>query len=210
MKKIAQVTSLGRGGNKRWFKSIIVLLILIALWMLYTMTEITQYAEKTEDIHTDAAIVLGAAVRDDIPSPVFQARIDHAIKLYLSGDVDVIIFTGGRSPEDRLSESEVGKQYAMVQGVPESHIFVETSSRITEQNLKEALRIGDQKGFTTYTLVSDPLHMRRAIVIGKNMGMNVVTSPTRSSKYVSLSTKFPFLLRETFLLIGYRCIHFFR
>ena len=42
----------------------------------------------------DVAIVLGAAVFTDKPSPVFAARIDHAVELYNSGRVKGVIFTG--------------------------------------------------------------------------------------------------------------------
>ncbi|MGF6354254.1 vancomycin permeability regulator SanA [Paenibacillus sp. 4624] len=46
---------------------------------------------------SDAAIVLGAAVQGDIPSPVFRERIEQAIRLYKVGTVRNLIFTGGSS-----------------------------------------------------------------------------------------------------------------
>jgi energy-coupling factor transporter ATP-binding protein EcfA2 len=54
----------------------------------------------------DAAIVLGAAVYTDRPSPVFEERIRHGVALYKAGRVRLLVMTGGRDPGDRLSEAE--------------------------------------------------------------------------------------------------------
>lgn len=40
------------------------------------------YGSSTNNIKADAAIVLGAAVWGEEPSPVFRERINHAINLY--------------------------------------------------------------------------------------------------------------------------------
>ncbi len=45
-------------------------------------TSIYAYGNRTITTSADAAIVLGAAVWNDQPSPVFRERINHAIALY--------------------------------------------------------------------------------------------------------------------------------
>ncbi|WP_438349459.1 hypothetical protein ACP8HI_01870 [Paenibacillus sp. FA6] len=56
----------------------------------------------------------------------------------------------------------------------------------------------------TFTIVSDPLHMKRATLMANNMGMKTYSSPTQSSAYQTLNSKIPFLFREVFFYIGYR------
>ena len=53
-------------------------------------------------------------------------------------------------------------------------------------------------------IVSDPLHMKRAMLLEEEAGINAYSSPTPTSRYVSLRTKIPFLARETFYYIGYK------
>ena len=81
------------------------------------MFQIAFYASVRDDGPADAAIVLGAAVWEDAPSPVFAARLDHAITLYHQGRVHALIFTGGVGEGDILAESEVARTYALAQGV---------------------------------------------------------------------------------------------
>lgn len=81
--------------------------------------------------------------------------------------------------------------------------MIETKSRITEENLKYAYDTATDEGFETFAIVSDPLHMKRAILMAKNTKMEAYSSPTQSSVYKTLNSKIPFLFRELFFYIGY-------
>ncbi|MEC0307378.1 YdcF family protein [Paenibacillus lautus] len=192
--------------NQVWLGLIGILLI----YTIYVGSAIWNYAQRTVNIPSDAAIVLGAAVWEGEPSPVFQGRIDHALWLYDRQYVDKLIFTGGRSSGDDLAESEVARQYAIEHGVPESDILVETASTITEQNLHYANEIGGTAGLSSYLIVSDPLHMKRAMMMAEDMGLEANPSPASRSAYQSLRSKVPFLIREVFYYIGYQLVAPFR
>ena len=58
----------------------------------------------------------------------------------------------------------------------------------------------DENNYETAIIVSDPLHMKRAMLLAEDAGIKAYSSPTPSTRYVSLRTKIPFLARETFLL----------
>jgi len=146
----------------------------------------------------------------DQPSPVLRERINHAIYLYKNGYVKKVIFTGGKGSEDDFSEAEVARGYAIENGIGEEDILIETKSKITEENLINAYEIASMNKLKTFTIVSDPLHMKRAIVIAKDIGMQAYSSPTPSTLYNSYKSKTPFLFREVFLYIGYRCSSPFR
>lgn len=195
-----------KAGSRRKRVLLRVLLGLIAIMLVYSINvgyTIWKYAGRTVSIPSDAAIVLGAAVWEGRPSPVFQGRIDHALWLYDQQYVDKLIFTGGRGSEEEVAESEAAKQYAIEHGVPERDILVETSSTITEQNLYYANKIGDAAGLSSYIIVSDPLHMKRAMAMAEDMGLEANPSPASRSAYQSVRSKLPFLCREVFYYIGY-------
>ena len=123
--------------------------------------DIYRYSSTTDNSPSDAAIVLGAAVLDGRPSPVFEERIKHAINLYKEGRVRFIIFTGGVGKSDQQSESIIAADYAIENGVAANDTFCETSSKITFENLRGAKEIIEQQDLKRILVVSDPLHMRR-------------------------------------------------
>jgi uncharacterized SAM-binding protein YcdF (DUF218 family) len=151
----------------------------------------------------DAAIVMGAAVWGSRPSPVFAERIKHGIELYHSGQVGAIVFTGGLGRGDLLSEGEAGKAYAVARGVPEEHIFYETVSTVTQENVREAAKIVEQRGFHRILVVSDPIHMKRSVRMARDAGLDAYPSPTPTSRYRSWWSKSRFLVRETFWYAAY-------
>ena len=53
----------------------------------------------------DAIVVMGAAQYDGRPSPIFAARLDHAVALYLAGVAPALVVTGGKADGDRTTEA---------------------------------------------------------------------------------------------------------
>ena len=65
-------------------KVLTCLLIIFIVCTLYAAFDIYSYGNINELNNADAAIILGAAVWGDKPSPVFEERIKHGIWLYKS------------------------------------------------------------------------------------------------------------------------------
>jgi uncharacterized SAM-binding protein YcdF (DUF218 family) len=166
------------------------------------------YGNPNNVIKADAAIVLGAAVWGEQPSPVFRERINHAINLYKKRTVRNIIFTGGIGAEKALAEAIVGKRYAMERGVKEADILIETESHTTHQNLKNALEVASNKKLRKFLIVSDPLHLKRAVLMAQDMGMEAYPSPTPTTRYRSFKSQFEFLMRETYFYFVYLVLKF--
>lgn len=180
----------------------ISILILFACLSLIAK-DIYLFSLTSSNAPADAAVVLGTSVFRDRPSPVFRERINHAVNLYQAGIVQYVIFTGGQAGNDRLAESEAGRNYAMERGVPEERIFIETSSYNTCLNLIEAKRIIDENDLDQVLIVSDPLHMRRSMWLAEGIGMKAFSSPTPTSRYQSLDRKAGFLVREIYSYATY-------
>jgi len=156
--------------------------------------------EENPDASADVAIVLGAATDGNTPSPVFRERIAHAINLRREGRVSHLLFTGGQAEGDLLAESEAARAMALGAGVPPEAILLETESVTTMHNLVEAQLVMRDAGLNSAIIVSDPLHMRRAMEMAGTLGMDAQPSATPTTRYRSFGTKAPFLARETYFM----------
>jgi uncharacterized SAM-binding protein YcdF (DUF218 family) len=170
-------------------------------YVVFTAVGIYRFAPDDAGVTADAAIVLGAAVWGERPSPVFQERINHAIDLYEAGTVEKIIFTGGSDGDGRVAEAAAAKQVAIEQGVAAADILLESESQITLENLVNAQTVAAENGLTTFIIVSDPLHMKRSMLMAEDLGMTAYASPTPMTRYRSWRTQLGFLVRETFFYV---------
>jgi uncharacterized SAM-binding protein YcdF (DUF218 family) len=182
---------------------ILGLLLSLLAWYAILLTDIYAYSAQRDGAPADAAVVLGAAVWGTRPSPVFAERLNHAIALYQAGEVRILVFTGGVGQSNERAEAEVARDYALQRGVPAQDIYLETRSRTTYENLREARSVLEGLGWGRILVVSDPLHMRRAVTIARDLGLDAYPSPTPTSRYETWKTKSGFLLREGYFYASY-------
>lgn len=154
----------------------------------------------------DAAIVLGASARAGQPSPVFAERINYGIELYRRGQVAKLLFTGGAPEGETVPLAEMARRYANDRNVPDGDILLEPYSRITFENLDYARQIGGARGLRTYRIVSDPLHMRRAMRMARDLGLAAAASPTPTTRFTSLRSRLWFLRREIYFYLQYALV----
>ena len=129
----------------------------------------------------DAIVVLGAAQYDGRPSPVFEARLEHAVSLWNEGLAKAFVVTGGKLPGDRTTEAAVAREYAIAHGVPEAAIFGEDQAHNTLTSLTAVAEQLDKRGMTSAIFVSDPTHMLRVLRIADDLGIDAYGSPTATS-----------------------------
>lgn len=183
----------------------------IALWLLLTgfvwfailATLIRRYGTHDRATKSDCIIVLGAAVQGTTPSPVFEERIRHGVNLYHMGFAPKLLFTGGIGEGQKHSESGVGRSVATQQAVPMGDILIEERSRTTHQNLSEARSVMQNYGLKSAIIVSDPLHMKRAMMMADGLNIDAVSSPTPTTRYRSFQTRLSFLVRELYFFHHY-------
>src|SRR5580698_34252 len=75
---------------------------------------------------SDVIVVLGAAEYRGKPSPVLEARLNHALFLYRQQWAPRILTTGGAGGDPTFTEGEVGRAYLSSRGVPSEAILSET------------------------------------------------------------------------------------
>jgi uncharacterized SAM-binding protein YcdF (DUF218 family) len=164
-------------------RRLLVLVVFVVLgYFAVTTALVTATMAKDERDRADAIVVLGAAQYNGSPSPVYRARLDHALDLWRSGVAPMMVFTGGRGvPGERFSEGGAGRQWAIDHGVPANRILIEESSRSTYENLRGVRKLLAPRGMHRIVLVSDPYHMFRAVEQARDVGLVAQPSPTRSS-----------------------------
>jgi len=179
-------------------KKYIILFGLIIGYFLLNSIRIYNYSFVYSENKSDVAIVLGAGTNDGKLPPVFKERINHSILLYNNGIVNKIILTGGFGKGQKQSDSQTAKYYAIEKGIPEENIIIEEKSKYTTENLEQSKQIMDSLGMKSALIVSDPLHMKRAIKLAENYGIVCKSSPTKTTMYKSTYPKIKQLLYETF------------
>ncbi len=172
-----------------------------------TAMSIWTFAGESELLEADAAIVLGTKVIGNEPSPVLEQRIRHAIDLYEAGYVEKIIFTGGTTDGSAIAESEVSRDFAIRHHIPEEDILIETQSLITEENFLFAGEVAEENGLSSFLVVSDPLHMKRALLMAEHAGIDAHSSPTPSTEFKGFTNIAPFFAREVVCYMAYVAIH---
>jgi len=177
--------------------SVAVLAAGLLAWRIYS------FGSASSNAGADAAVVLGAAVWTKEVSPVFRERINHAINLYRKGQVRKLIFTGGQGNPGEPTESSAARDYALESGVPASDILIEEKSHNTYENILYAKQLADTHGIKSVLIVSDPLHMKRAMAMARDAGLVADPSPTPSTRYQGLISQVGLLAHETYYYIGY-------
>ncbi len=147
----------------------------------YTAFRIWQQGESDDRRPADAIVVLGAAQYDGRPSPVFRARLDHAVSLYLAGLAPTLVVTGGKAEGDRTTEAEAARRYAIAHGVPASAILVEDRGRTTLESLRGVASLYRAHGLRSGLYVSDRTHMLRVLRMATDQGIVARGSPTNTS-----------------------------
>ena len=147
----------------------------------YAAYRIWDQGNRDERTPADAIVVMGAAQYDGRPSPVFAARLDHAIALYHDGVAPRLIVTGGKREGDRTTEAATARSYAIEHGVPENAILSEDASRTTLQSIRRVAALMRDKDIGSAVFVSDPSHMLRVLRMASDEGIAGYGSPTRTS-----------------------------
>lgn len=190
-------------------KYFFITVMILALYITWNLMSICLYANVDDTKKCDVGIVLGAAADQNGVSEVYKQRLNHAAALYKSDMIDMIIVTGGKAKDNENSDAYMAKQYLLEEGIPEESVLLEEESVITQENLENSLKIMDDNELETALIISDPLHMKRAMRMAEDFEIDAYSSPTKTSAYKSFKTKIPFLARETFFYIGYKWYRLF-
>ncbi|KZO57935.1 YdcF family protein [Dietzia cinnamea] len=186
-----------------WVLTIALLLCLVIPgFIAFRVWHVARIDDRTP---ADAIVVLGAAQYNGVPTPVFQARLEHAALLYDEGVAPQIITVGGGQPGDLYTEAGSGRAYLTRLGVPpETVLAVETGTN-TEGSLDAVAQTVRDQGGQSVVLVSDPTHSYRSRMMARDAGLDAWTSPTRHGPAVwTRENQIMSIIRETGAVLWYQ------
>lgn len=180
-------------------------LVAVGLIVGATAVNIWWTARQDERPVADAILVLGSAQYNGTPSPIFEARLDHALDLYNAGVAPLVITVGGRRVGDLFTEAEAGLSWLAREGIPEEALRAVPDGADTLQSIQAVAALFAEQGLSTAVLVTDPWHALRATRIAQDAGIVASSSPTRQGPAVQTrSTQFRYIVRETAAYLVYR------
>jgi uncharacterized SAM-binding protein YcdF (DUF218 family) len=168
-------------------RALVAVILIVALaWTTYVYLQIDSVANVDQAQPADAIAVFGAAEYSGRPSPVFHARLDHAVELYRKQIAPYIITLGGGGDKDSgNTEGGVGRDYLLANGIPYDSIIAETHSIDTEQQVQRLAAIAQQNNLHHIVVVSDATHLFRIRELCKDIGLDVYTSPRPTLGHIS-------------------------
>jgi uncharacterized SAM-binding protein YcdF (DUF218 family) len=166
----------------KWFAVIALVAAgaILSLQVARVASEIQQVSRVDEARPADAIIVLGAAEYRGRPSPVLEARLNHALILYLKGLAPRVITTGGAGGDPVFTEGSVGRAYLTQHGVPPEAVVVEREGESTMQSVAAVVEIMKRMNLRSAIVVSDGYHIFRVKKMLESSGLKVYGSPRPS------------------------------
>jgi uncharacterized SAM-binding protein YcdF (DUF218 family) len=166
----------------KWMLGVAVLLVVTSViaYLFYIAGQIQQQSTVDDSRPADVIIVLGAAEYSGHPSPVLEARLNHALWLYLKSMAPHVITTGGAGGDPVFTEGSVGRSYLTARGVPPEAIIVEGEGETTVRSVAAVAEIMQRMSLTSAIVVSDGYHIYRVRKMLESRGLKVYGSPRPS------------------------------
>jgi uncharacterized SAM-binding protein YcdF (DUF218 family) len=147
-------------------------------------------------------VVLGAAsTNDGKASPCLTRRTLSGCSYALEKEDAALLLCGGRTnAHHALKEADIMADLAIGDGFPEDRIVREAQSRNTLENTIFAKRIIKENGWDNIYVVTDPIHIPRAKMVFKVLGVKAQFLKTHREPKVGASVFGAALYEATALL----------
>jgi len=175
-------------------KRVIATVVLIVIVLpLYVGGRVWYTANHTDPVKSDAIVVLGAAQFDGVPSPVLEARLLEAKR----------IFEKELAPRILTTEAASGFYWLVNQGVAKKYVDSIPYGRDTFDSTKSYVNVMKKLNLKTAIIVTDQYHCLRAVTMASDLGISATCAPTRTGPASTSNSSFRYLVRETGAYLAY-------
>jgi uncharacterized SAM-binding protein YcdF (DUF218 family) len=105
-------------------------------------------------------------------------RTAEGVRLYQQGLAPLIVFSGGVTVNDTLSESEIRAKFARDVGIPAEAILLEKTANTTREESVRVAELLSLRGARRVLLVTESLHMNRGKRLFERAGFQVFPAPS--------------------------------
>ncbi|MSZ66916.1 MAG: YdcF family protein [Actinobacteria bacterium] len=180
----------------------LALLVVIVL-PLYAGGKVWYTANHTNPVKSDAIIVLGAAQFDGVPSPVLEARLIEAKRIFAQKLAPRILTVGSRAPGDRTTEAASGFYWLVDHGVGRKYVDSIPYGRDTLASTESYVEVMKKLNLKSAIIVTDQYHCLRAITMAEDLKISATCAPTRTGPASTTNSSFRYLARETAAYLAY-------
>ena len=176
------------------------------------------YATRSNNVHYDVILTLGAGIFTEEVTPMLAKRLDKALVLFNNNSDATMIVSGGQGPDEPIPESLAMKRYLIANGVPEQQIIMEYQSTNTFENIKNTKDL-----LATYiprqaqvVCVTSQFHVLRALRFGQILNVRMTglgsTTPYHFLEialirdFLGLMYQYRLLLTVYFAILFFICI----
>lgn len=153
----------------------------MALWEGWEQGMPLAYDPVTLDVPDagHAFVVLGSALSKSAEvTEKFRRRLALAALALDANPGSVVLISGG-APKATITEAAAGRRWLIDAGIDPARILTEEKSASTIGNARYSVPILRAKGITSYTLVSDASHLRRASTLFAAARLQIETGINR-------------------------------
>ena len=190
------------GFTARLKKILLILSVLLVAGILFiwfanhkisVATDDKVYTDVSEIPYNKTGLVLGTSkkLRSGHANPYFTYRINAAAELYKKGKISYIVVSGDNRHRSYNEPKDMQKAL-IAEGVPEEKIYLDYAGFRT---LDSVVRINKIFGQSSFTVISQEFHNKRAIYIAESYGYNAIGY---NAKDVNKSLGFKVRVREIF------------
>lgn len=176
----------------------VIMFIIIEIPILY-------YGNKNYTGDSDYIIVLGAGLQGKNMSLTLYQRVEKAWEYVKDHPRTKIIVSGGKGPNEEITEAEAMEKYFLNKGIERNRIIKEDKSRNTYENLlfsREKLMKIENKNFEEImklkiAVVTSNFHIFRAKMLGERVGIELQGIPAKVMTTLQLN----FYVREALAVV---------
>lgn len=146
-------------------------------------------------LQSDAAIVLGAQVRGNVPSMALRSRLDAALEFMEENQTAIVFVSGGKGDGENIPEAQAMYNYLEAHGAEMSRVYMEPESRTTLENLRNTKALAEEMGVSLdgLCIITGEFHMSRAMFLASRLGIDSVSYSGQTRPWIF---KMNYYLRE--------------
>lgn len=158
----------------------------------------------------DAVVVLGSAINaDGTLNDESLRRTAHGMELYKGGLAPLLLVSGSTLPNGMgPSEAEVRRDLAVRMGIPDERIILFPNVLTTRDESRQVAAELERRHAGSILLVTESLHMRRAMRLFERVGLKVFPAPSDNQPQAASYPDDRLLLMRTILEQGGALVYY--
>lgn len=175
-----------------WTLALCLLVVMEGSYVAFTFFALLLYSwlyrKLPKRCDYDYIVVHGAGLSGSKPTPLLAGRLDRGAELWRTGGCKaLIVASGGRGPDEVVSEAEAMRAYLVeCHGVPVDSIIEEDRSTTTMENLRNSKALMDARsGVDAYraAVVTSDYHVFRTAEYAHKIGLVADGVGSKTARY---------------------------